>query len=152
MRDAVSDPELMARWLRMYRQPDGKALFLAARLRKQGSKVMLQLLRKGVSATEVTDAYTRQSPLQLAVRHDLRGVVEFLWQRDDVRSPHHLEAATKALILASSFGHVACIRELLHPPSPLTANTRTSNGRLPLHQAAEDGQLESLKVSESDCV
>lgn len=142
------DADLMARWLLKYRQASGGAHALSIAARKGRGDVMIRLLtlNGGVSATEAVfdkdpDIVVGQTcndhptPLQLAIKHDLRDAVEFLWCRcSNVRSDK--QQAKVAFYEAAEYGRAECLEILLSctPPTPPflypTANKSTINGML----------------------
>lgn len=140
MRALSEDPHLKIQWMLNF--PSQMGLRYALQQMKRGD-IAIQLLQRGVSATEALDNWLHRAPLKVAAMTNLPDVVLFLWLRDDVRSD--LKAAAHALCLAAGDGHIECMEILLKSPSPLTANCIAPNHWTPMQFAASYGQLEALQ-------
>ena len=142
----ASDTALAADWL--LRHNPSRALFKAARARR--GDVMLHLLQvKGVSATAASLPFTSEpggsKPLVLSAQLKLNHVLEYLWQRSDVRDD--VGGAVAAVHAAAKSGNTGGLRLLLKEPSPVDVDNMNSyRGRSPLHLTALCIRGEAVQV------
>lgn len=139
MRDLASDTMLQSTWLFKH-QP--QALAVAAR--KRDSNLMLQLLRMGVSATDVVGG---SYPLVLAATNDLPEVVAYLWNCIPAVK-ENVKAAEDAMCSAVQMGYVACLKILLAGSSSvLNADSKLYESSITaLHLAAYMGRSAIVSV------
>lgn len=142
MRSLTTDPVLQSLWLLKSHSQEGQALHKA--MHRGRSDLVIQLIQMGVSATAATQvggSGLLQTPLKLAIKHNMLDVLEYLWRsRNDVRADE--KSGANALHFAAELGRAACIELLSTPSSPLTANSWGCFWQSPLFAAAKAAHVE----------